>query len=122
MTLREKLAKEHPKCVGPNFIGGCDRCPDYYGYVGQNLCETAPGEDRNTICARCWDQEIPEAPAKSRAEKIRSMTDEELADLLHSAAFYCKEHAGFPDCPECQVQLCDPKLCLEWLQQPAKEG
>ena len=32
MTFREKLAKEHPECVGPNFHGGCIGCPGTYKY------------------------------------------------------------------------------------------
>ena len=32
MTFREKLEEEHPACVEPRFYGGCDRCPDSYGY------------------------------------------------------------------------------------------
>ena len=43
--------------------------------------------------------------AKTNAQKIRAMSDEELAKLLCCAGWRMFEH----------------KECLEWLQQPAEE-
>lgn len=62
MTFREKLKKEHPEEVGTQFIGGCNRCPDDYGYeeyarCSERLPELVEGGTRR--CMACWDREIP---------------------------------------------------------------
>ena len=55
MTYREKLAMEHPECVGDWHTGGCAGCPATYGYEPEkNTCE-----DRSS-CTECWDRKIPE--------------------------------------------------------------
>ena len=53
--------------------------------------------------------------AKTNAQKIRAMTDEELAEFLADAdAEYC--HVGLcKDGETCRI------CCLNWLHQPAKE-
>ena len=33
MTCREKLKKEHPDKVDDKYTGGCEGCPDTYGYL-----------------------------------------------------------------------------------------
>ena len=60
MTAREKLAKEHPELVNEKYCGGCNGCPDQYGYLPPpSLCDLFryPSEEN---CSRCWDREIPE--------------------------------------------------------------
>ena len=32
MTFKERLQKEHPRCINEDCIGGCDGCPYEYGY------------------------------------------------------------------------------------------
>lgn len=54
MTYREKLAQEHPECVGNQHGGGCKDCPTDYGYEEGIHCNTV-GDD----CTACWDREIP---------------------------------------------------------------
>ena len=53
--------------------------------------------------------------AQTNAQKIRSMSDEELAEFLaDAAADYC--HVGLcKDGETCRI------CCLKWLQQPAEE-
>ena len=51
---------------------------------------------------------------KTNAQKIRSMTDEELAEFLDENAEYC--HVGLcEDGETCRI------CCLRWLQMPAEE-
>ena len=52
----------------------------------------------------------------TNAQKIRSMSDEELAEFLFNGDVeYC--HAGLcKDGETCRI------CCLRWLQQPAEEG
>ena len=60
---------------------------------------------------------------KTNAQKIRSMTDEELAKAIFNW-FFMKEH-----CDMCVPEMRTPKKCngrctsgiLRWLQQPAEE-
>lgn len=65
MTYREKLKKERPNRVGKRYTGGCDGCPQDYGYCTwegvKHIClseefKEGPNERR---CSKCWDQEIP---------------------------------------------------------------
>lgn len=62
MTCREKLAIEHPECVGQNSIGGADQCPHSYGYTSPPVyCPyNNLGKANDDVCGRCWDREIPE--------------------------------------------------------------
>lgn len=57
--------------------------------------------------------------AQSNADRIRSMSDEELAKMLTvgKGAFACFECRETGD-GECSMK-CDER-CLDWLQQPAK--
>lgn len=54
ITLREKLAQEHPKCINDECLGGCEHCPRFYGYSEKSLgnCEGASEEN----CRKCWDE------------------------------------------------------------------
>ena len=52
----------------------------------------------------------------TNADRIRVMRDEELAEFLQKADFYCKR-----DCEKClRGTACIPML--QWLKQPAKDG
>lgn len=55
-------------------------------------------------CEYCSGRGYMPAP-KTRAEKIRSMTDEELADILHSFAEMEDRIGWCRDLPECDVDL-----------------
>ena len=55
---------------------------------------------------------------QTNADSIRSMSDEELADLINREISYCAPTSG-----DCEKTSNDCKACwLEWLQQPAEEG
>ena len=56
MKYIEKLKEEHPERVSDEFAGGCEGCPEDYGY-----------ESRDEHCpdGKCWEREMPEE--KSRA-------------------------------------------------------
>lgn len=53
MTCREKLTKEHPEYISPQYYGGCNGCPNDYGYL------PAPPDCDDISCEKCWDREIP---------------------------------------------------------------
>lgn len=55
MTCREKLLIEHPDMVKSIYWGGCNGCPDDYGYLPtRSDCNSSDG-----TCRACWDREIP---------------------------------------------------------------
>lgn len=58
---------------------------------------------------------------KIRADLIRAMTDEELADFLY--ATWKQQDAFSKDvCEKCPNTNCQPKCWLDWLKQKAEEG
>ena len=67
-------------------------------------------------------------PVKTNADRIRAMSDEELATHLHDIGWdchLCAEHGRLDNEPLLRGEKCDEKCvehCLEWLQQPAEEG
>ena len=64
---------------------------------------------------------------QTNADKIRSMTDEELAKILNAFTAYfleCDRSADEVDCKDCERNdLCTLKegKAIEWLQEPVKE-
>ena len=78
MTYREKLAIEHPECVGYEYAGGCKDCPSTYGYVPKEdtKCENYSG------CTECWDREIPESVKVIVCNERNGMTSETFNKLL----------------------------------------
>ena len=65
---------------------------------------------------------------QTNADRIRSMSDEELATHLHDIGWdchLCAEHGRLDNDPLLRGEKCDEKCvehCLEWLKQPAEEG
>ena len=72
---------------------------------GQELCYSCKDTCRNTLANPCEDCEIS---AKTRAEQIRIMTDEELAQFLES--IYQDDHSGTQSSRD----------WLDWLRQKAE--
>ena len=62
----------------------------------------------------------------TNADKIRAMSDEELAAHLHDIGWdchLCAEHRRIDNEPLMRGKKCDEKCaehCLEWLKQPAE--
>ena len=79
------------------------------------LCESC----KNSSCGyasedviRCGDFE--ENLVQTNADRIRAMSDEELAVLINK---------GIWSCEDCQEYVCDKRCdehCLEWLKQPVE--
>lgn len=85
------------KCTGAN-------CPMQVGYV---VPETCPEPEK------CRYATFPQ----TNGDRIRAMTDEELAKLLKSGTFICGRLGDvckdMPGCEEC---------CLVWLRSPVEES
>ena len=72
-------------------------------------------------------QECKLGVKKTNADRIRSMSDEELATHLHDIGWdchLCAEHGRLDNEPLLRGKKCDEKCvehCLEWLKKPAEE-
>ena len=70
MTAREKLAIEHPEGVNDEAIGGCDGCPDLYGYLPKpHYCYDRP-RPCGSRCTECWNREIPEEMKEEKENRM----------------------------------------------------
>ena len=59
--------------------------------------------------------------AKTNAQKIRGMSDEELATFISEIADECERNTERNQhCYGCDIEYCVRESCLKWLQQPAK--
>ena len=77
--------------------------------IGKTLC----GEPEDTALV-CVDRVI--GKPMTNADRVRSMTDEELAELIDRETDSCAPTG------DCEKMSRDCKACwLEWLQQPAED-
>lgn len=62
MKYMEKLKEEHPECVSDEFAGGCEGCPEDYGYESRDeYCpDGLEGLGIEVACRKCWEREMPE--------------------------------------------------------------
>jgi len=61
---------------------------------------------------------ITDAMAVTNADRIRAMSDEELAKFIGEEGFHCEICSKGVN-SECDLRC--STYCLEWLQQPAEE-
>ena len=58
MKYIERLKVEHPEFISDKFIGGCEGCPEDYGYEPyRNACPS--GSECLSVeeaCRRCWER------------------------------------------------------------------
>lgn len=93
-------------------------------------CDTCGKKKYGYLCDGCIHD--PDATDKyepmTNADRIRAMSDEELAKHLHDIGWdchLCAEHRRLDNEPLLRGEKCDEKCvehCLEWLKQPVKEG
>ena len=89
----------------------CGKLITYNSFFDVFYCSKCGGFFKQATVMECNDLNKPLA----NAQKIRSMSDEELAEFLADAnAEYC--HVGLcKDGETCRI------CCLNWLHQPAEE-
>ena len=73
-------------------------------------------------CASCGGSSYWEPEVKTNGDRIRSMTDEEMAKYL----YYNLTYGGSPpdancDCVHVPAEACE-KCWLDWLKEEVKEG
>ena len=79
-----------------------------------NISELCVKCKKNNSCTMCWrtsNKKCPHFVQKTNADRIRSMSDEELDYFLHKVTY------GMDECP----YEYGSEKALEWLQQPAEE-
>lgn len=70
------------------------------------------------VCGGIGSHEIQ----MTNAERIRSMSDEELATFISEIADECERNTECNQhCYGCDIEYCVRESCLNWLQQPAEE-
>ena len=90
------------------------------------LCVNCKQKNRCTMCWKTSNKKCPHFIQKTNADRIRAMSDEELAAHLHDIGWdcnLCAEHRRLDNEPLLRGEKCDEKCvehCLEWLQQTAK--
>ena len=80
-----------------------------------NITELCVNCKKNNSCTMCWktsNKKCPHFVQKTNADKIRSMTDEELKEFICSNS----------QCKFCKFERWGRCDLLEWLQQPVKEN
>lgn len=95
---------------------------------GCKTCPVKPCETMNYRGSACAAQraKFGLGDPKTNADRIRAMTDEELARHLHCIGWdchLCAEHRRLDNEPLLRGERCDENCfehCLEWLQQPAE--
>lgn len=91
----------------------CEKCFHYWNNGKDEYCETRGWDFKRTDCPDFQDKSKP----ITKADRIRSMTDEELADWILSVQqdivgyYACEKHV-----PELPVER---NTWLDWLKQEA---
>ena len=84
-----------------------------------NVTELCVNCKQNNSCTMCWktsNKKCPHFVQKTNADRIRSMSDKKLAEIIA-----CPK--GLFDRMDCFDDNRDCKHCtLEWLQQPAEDN
>ena len=67
-----------------------------------------------------WYLREDEVAPLTNGDKIRGMTDEELATLISEIADECEKNTEcHQHCYGCDIEYCVYESCLKWLQQPS---
>ena len=90
----------------------CTECPDYKACSRQN--------DLRRKRHKC--KKANEPFAKTKADRIRAMSDEELAAWLMALSCICECCARVDECIEVPGYNECQKGAIEWLKQPVKDG
>lgn len=90
-------------------------------YTGCNKCKYDSKESNEFPCVECSHNRVVDYyEPKTNADRIRNMSDEELADIMFES---CVEKMGLEECRYSDGGIHECKKCvLEWLQAEVKEG
>ena len=80
-----------------------------------NITELCVNCKQNRSCTMCWKTSNKKCPyfiQKTNADRIRAMSDEELAEFISACG--CPDHRNY--CEEVSCTVC----AFKWLKQPAE--
>lgn len=106
-------------------------CPECNG-KGEAIYYVETDRDENTVTVKvikdiCRTCNGSGRKPQTNADRIREMSDEDLATHLHNVGWdchLCAEHSRLENEPLLRGEKCDEKCvehCLEWLKQPAEQ-
>ena len=84
------------------------------------------GKDREFVCINGVSCKITTGKSQTNADRIRAMSDEELAKILNAFTSYfdeCNRSVTDIECHDCELfELCSlwEGKAIEWLKQPAE--
>ena len=79
------------------------------------------GGQTSAICPVCGGIGTHEIQM-TNADRIRAMSDEELATFISEIADECERNTECNQhCYGCDIEYCVRESCLKWLRQPAEE-
>lgn len=100
-------------------------CPECNGsgeaiyYVETDRDEnTVTVEKRKCICRTCIGSG---KKPQTNADRIRAMSDEELAEFIRDVSYECQDASWSCHCQTCSYPWCSSDQTVEWLKQPAEE-
>lgn len=83
---------------------------------------------QNGVCEKLFRPNCPddsscfEFEMFTNADRIRAMSDEELAEFISDIADTCERNTECNQhCYGCNEMYCENDKCLDWLRKPAKE-
>ena len=97
-----------------------DNCKDCH-----SRCVHA-GKDRKFVCSNGVSCKITTGKSQTNADRIRAMSDEELAKILNAFTAYfeeCNRSITDIECRDCELfELCSlwEGKAIEWLKQPVE--
>ena len=97
----------------------CGKLIAYNSYFDMFYCSKCGGFFKQATVMECNDLDKP----LTNAQKIRAMSDEELATFISEIADECERNTECNQhCYGCDIEYCVRESCLKWLQQPAEEA
>ena len=95
-------------------------------YTGCNNCKYDSKESNEFPCVECsHNRAVDYYEPKTNADRIRNMTDEELAEFLEKTVYYCRGRQNdkyCEDCPLFECRVCNGEYIGKWLQAEVEEG
>ena len=94
-----------------------------YGNEGYEIIIKTDSHDHYRATEEFARRLIDHAKPMRNADRIRAMSDEELATFISEIADECERNTECNQhCYGCDIEYCVRESCLKWLQQPAEEG
>ena len=76
----------------------------------------------NVACQFCThtQESTCEHNKQTNADRIRAMSDEELAEFIRDVSYECQDASWGCHCQTCSYPWCSSDQTVEWLKQPAE--